>query len=240
MTLYSSESWLTDNMKPISAQYNQLVRCLLGVRMNTCMDLCLVEAGIPPAKDIILKRRSKYLKSIVEADDRELPFTIALGMCKDNNTPGFQYISKCLRYDIGLNPLSAIVETIKARCANSTKYRTYATVLNPSLSLHPIYDTSIYIPDYQRVAFSRTRLMSHNLRVETGRWSRTPPERRVCHCDNVQPQTEEHVLIYCPLTQNLRMNYPMLNFTNINFLFREQSKIDLLCFYINEVQRFFA
>ena len=233
--LYSSESWLTDNIKPISAQYNQLVRCLLGVRKNTCMDLCLVEAGIPPANNVILKRRSKYLRSIVDANDRELPFTIALGMCKHINTPGFKYISKCLRYDIGLNPLSAIVEAIKIRCADSTKYRTYATVLNPTLSLHPIYDTNIYIPDYQRVAFSRIRLMSHNLKIETGRWSRTPPERRVCHCDNIQPQTEEHVLIYCPLTRNLRLNYPMLNFTDINFLFREQSKIDLLCFYINEV-----
>ena len=106
--------------------------------------------------------------------------------------------------------------------------------------LHPIYDTYIYIPDYQRVAFSRIRLMSHNLRIETGRWSRTPPDRRVCHCDNEQPQTEEHVLIFCPLTQNLRMNYPMLNFSDINLLFREQAKIDLLCSYINEVQNFFA
>ena len=63
------------------------------------MDLCLVEAGIPPAKDVILKRRSKYLKSMVDADDRELPFTVAFGMCKDNNTPGFQYISKCIAYE---------------------------------------------------------------------------------------------------------------------------------------------
>ena len=177
---------------------------------------------------------------MVDADDRDLPFTVAFGMCKDNNTLGFQYISKCTAYNIGHNPLSDIVELIRAQCAGSTKYRTYATVLNPSLSLHPIYDTSIYIPDYQRVAFSRIRLMSHNLRIETGRWSRTPPERRVCHCDNEQPQTEEHVLIFCPLTQNLRMNYPTLNFSDINLLFREQAKIDLLCSYINEVQHFFA
>ena len=45
--LYSAESWFTDNIKPIENQYNQLVRCLLGVRKNTSIDLRLVESGIP-------------------------------------------------------------------------------------------------------------------------------------------------------------------------------------------------
>ena len=45
--LYSAESWLTDNIKPIKKQYDELVRCLLGVLKNTSIDLCLVESGIP-------------------------------------------------------------------------------------------------------------------------------------------------------------------------------------------------
>ena len=49
--------------------------------------------------------------------------------------------------------------------------------------------------------------MSHRLKVETGRWTRpvTPRERRFCDCKAVQ--TEEHVLLKCPLTAHLRNQF---------------------------------
>ena len=104
-----------------------------------------------------------------------------------------------------------------------------------SMDVHPIYRTNIFIPDYLRVSFSRIRLMSHNLKIETGRWSRIPRDRRVCHCDYIQLQTESHVLISCALTHNNRLKYPMLNFTDINSLLTEDSHIHSLCSYIHEV-----
>ena len=54
--LYSAESWLTNNIKSIERQYNQLVRCLLGVRKNTTIDLCLIESGIPPLHHVLAKQ----------------------------------------------------------------------------------------------------------------------------------------------------------------------------------------
>ena len=51
------------------------------------------------------------------------------------------------------------------------------------------------MPDYQRESFSRLRLMSHNLRIKTGKWSRTPAEQRLCFCVDSQVQTERHVLV---------------------------------------------
>ena len=50
---------------------------------------------------------------------------------------------------------------------------------------------------------TRLRLGSHYLRVETGRWSRTPLELRTCPC-MTDVQTETHVLLNCPLTEHLR------------------------------------
>ena len=58
--LYSSESWLTSNIKPIEQQYNQLVKCLLGVRKNTSTNLCLFESGIPPLSHVISKQRCTF------------------------------------------------------------------------------------------------------------------------------------------------------------------------------------
>lgn len=46
--LRSSESWITTNVKPIVKQYNKLITCLLGVRRNTCVNLCVSKAGTLP------------------------------------------------------------------------------------------------------------------------------------------------------------------------------------------------
>ena len=74
------------------------------------------------------------------------------------------------------------------------------------------------VPEFQRITYTRLRLMSHRLKVETGRWTRpvTPRERRLCSCNAIQ--TEEHVLLECPLTAHMRT--PFFNqFSNIASLF---------------------
>ena len=43
--------------------------------------------------------------------------------------------------------------------------------------------------------------------VETGRWSRTPLEDRTCPC-GAGIQTEQHMLLTCPATENLRAQCP--------------------------------
>ena len=58
-----------------------------------------------------------------------------------------------------------------------------------------------YIPDYLRITFTRFRLSSHRLRVEVGRWSRTPREERVCAC-GTGVQDEFH-LFQCPRVRHL-------------------------------------
>ena len=82
--------------------------------------------------------------------------------------------------------------------------------------------------------------MSHNLKIETGRWSRIPRERRVCRCDNSQIQTEAHVLVECILTEYIRVRYPLLNFTDINTLLNEITYASLLCKYIHEIVSFYS
>ena len=90
-----------------------------------------------------------------------------------------------------------------------SRYTTYVDI-NPSLSVHDAYirrrDT---VPEHTRIAFSRMRLSSHRLKVETGRWARggiqTLRENRLCTCGSVQD--ERHVIIDCPRTEHLRQTY---------------------------------
>ena len=164
----------------------------------------------------------------------EQPFIYVYKLCRDNNTPAFQFLSKSLSYDLNLNPFVAVTDSIRDRAPTSTKLYTYLNELNLSLTVHPIYNSSMYIPDYQRQSFSRIRLISHNLKIETGRWSRIPRERRVCPCDGTQLQTEVHILISCPLTHNIRVNYPMLNFSSFNNLVDEDPHLQQLGSYVHE------
>ena len=72
----------------------------------------------------------------------------------------------------------------------------------------------ICMPEQCRIVVNRLRLGSHYLKIETGRWSRIPLENRMCTC-NFDIQTEEHVLLMCPLTEALRtelnIDYNTLN-----------------------------
>ena len=62
------------------------------------------------------------------------------------------------------------------------------------------------VDDYLRIAFTRLRTSSHRLKVETGRWSRIPRERRLCKC-GMGVQTEKHVLVECELAEPIKQKY---------------------------------
>ena len=97
------------------------------------------------------------------------------------------------------------------------------------LILH--YQCTKFIPDFKR----RLRVMSHSLRVETGRWSRIPPEMRLCTCDQHAVQTEEHVLLACPLSRTLRQRYGSLDFTNMTTLMESKGNEKELCNFTFDV-----
>ena len=91
-----------------------------------------------------------------------------------------------------------------------------------------------------RQAFTRTRLMSHSLKIETGRWSRLPVESRACSCANDITQTEEHVLLYCPVSNRLRLQYQILNFNSMTDLIERQDYLKELCNYIYDVLKLYT
>ena len=90
-----------------------------------------------------------------------------------------------------------------------TKFVTY-TRLNPSLTVQDVYKPCVnYIPEVERVSFTRFRLSSHKLRIETGRWSRIPRDLRICECGK-GIQDEQHVIKDCLFTEAVRNKYDAL------------------------------
>ena len=61
------------------------------------------------------------------------------------------------------------------------KAETYI-VMNPESKVHPVYVSRDYVNEKARITFTKLRLSSHSLKIETGRWSRITQEDRLCEC----------------------------------------------------------
>ena len=208
--LFGCESWIGASSQAVNVLYMSAIKSLLGVRTSTPNDLCLAEVGLPPLDSFVKDRQSKFIrKALAERHDiqNEDPLMFSMSLARRlSRISGI--INGLLSAEnhavLGIQQLHA-----KILANQGSRYTTYAEI-NPSLSVHDVYsrrrDT---VPEYKRIFFTRMRLSSHRLRVETGRWARggaqTLRENRLCTCGAVQD--ERHVLTACPRTEHIRRTY---------------------------------
>ena len=76
--LYGCEAWLNADLRPVTKLYNICIKQLLGVRTTTCNDMCYVELGYPPLKNLVLSRQRKFFykmwEKILHINDDSLIF----------------------------------------------------------------------------------------------------------------------------------------------------------------------
>ena len=66
----------------------------------------------------------------------------------------------------------------------------------------------VNMPHYIVRAIAKLRTSTHNLAIETGRYTRPrlPPEKRICKfCNNDAPEDEKHFLLDCPFYADNRV-----------------------------------
>lgn len=208
--LYGCESWLSVSLKPVQSMYMKAVRALLGVRGTVPMDLCLVETGLKSLESLVKMRQKKFFEKMFSSRSEMLddPLMHTITIVEQHNKPVFSYIQNIMAIDVQSyyeGDAQRATERIRNAPPTASRFHTY-TSLNPDFIIHPIYtDVNRTIPDYLRITFTRFRLSSHMLRIETGRWSRTPREERVCRCG--QGIQNEHHLFVCPLVRNLTVSF---------------------------------
>ena len=173
--LYGCESGKVESV------YMTAVKALLGVRVTTCSDICQVELGLPPVAAIIKDKQTRFFQTMLRArstmtDD---PFMYCLNLTLHSRNKTARYIASVLDYQGDVLAL-ALDRVLRHNVLTSTASERQAYVfMNPSLSVHNVYtnmDLSVPVPEHQRLAFSRLRVISHNLRIETGRWARIARE----------------------------------------------------------------
>ena len=147
------------------------------------------------------------------------PISVALRICADANTPGVRLLNASTHHEslLRAEAMRVLADICREKSQTATRFRTYLE-LNPTLDTHSVYLRHLpALVEHHRLAFTRMRLSSHELRIETGRWTRTPREERRCNCSLNTVQDETHVTFTCPKTEEIRSKYPSL-FHNVQTL----------------------
>ena len=99
-----------------------------------------------------------------------------------------------------------------------------------------MYNSNIAVDDDLRTAFTRLRLSSHRLRIETGRWSRIDRAERLCQC-GLDVQSEQHVLSDCDLVSDIRRSYGFQSIEWREFMVTEKTEQQLLM--VKQILKFY-
>ncbi len=85
------------------------------------------------------------------------------------------------------------------------------------------------VPHSYRKLYCSFRISCHDLEIERGRYAKVPkpPEDRICKICSLQPETEEHFLLYCPKFKDFRCK-----------MFSKVFKLDPFSINIDHSQRF--
>ena len=204
-TLYSCETWFTANLRAAETPYNTSLKQMLGVRSTTCNDLVYMETGLADSKSVIIDRQIRYLSKLRQRPPDDYIMKIVT-MAINVRSPMGLRIRHLTNLDTVTSNSVSFLMKVKTGIlqSQSSRRRTYL-LINPKLEVSPILRITgaTAISEHHRISSTRLRLGSHHLRVETGRWSRIPLELRLCQCQ-MEVQTEEHVLLRCPISQTLR------------------------------------
>ena len=144
--------------------------------MCVCFYLCVIIVA-----NIIKDKQKRFFQTMLRArstmtDD---PFMYCLNLTLNSRNKTARYMTSVLDYQGDV--LALAVDRVRHNVLTSTASKRQAYVLmNPYLSVHNVYtnmDLSVRVPEHQRLAFSRLRIILHDLRIETGRWAHINPRK---------------------------------------------------------------
>ena len=122
----------------------------------------------------------KYLQEKIPKISCGDPLWKAIELARSADTKSYRYIQASLgdQSDVFMEDKCRRVEELRSSVSSK---RVMFVSLNPSLQQHRLYKND-ELSEFKRIEFTRYRLSSHNLKVETGRWGRITRENRNCSC----------------------------------------------------------
>ena len=197
--LYNCEAFGPYIPEGLEEMYHKMLKAALGVRNNCPNLLILIESGCLPLRCLIQSRQLKFFRrfkdSLQEGSVRELMFRKLL----EKKSAFLQYyIDLDLKYKDSDQIIVEYMNNVKQKVRNLArdkdnhyKYWVYHE-LNPQLTPSPFLNRI----DVVGKAMTKFRVGSHSLKIETGRWNRTPRGQRLCGTCN-EFGDEFHALYHC-------------------------------------------
>jgi hypothetical protein len=207
--LYNCETF--GNLIPddLEKTYNKLLRRTLNVRANTPALTLYIESGFLPIKALIFARQLNFfIRYRDRAFEINTPRTQLFAKLMQETTGYMQhYLNLCDTYDCAEDIYKKMSEEVREKLKSFAgndqyKYKIYLE-MNPTLQTSPFIN-SLHC---RSVDIIRFRLGSHVLPIETGRWSRTPRNLRLCRNCNVLGD-EEHALFTCSVVDRDSLDLP--------------------------------
>ena len=229
--LHNCEAFGSKVPKDLETIYHTLIKVCLNVRKNVPNLLALTESGMPTLQSMIYSRQIGFVKRFASKLEPNSPRQALYLHLQNGRNKFLEHYNTLLESydsakDVRKKEAEALITKVNnlARKDGNSKFKLYLE-FNPKLTSCDLTKSHSYL-------FSRLRLSSHLMPIETGRWSRTPREERLCMRCNVIgdekhfiydcPTVSKQDLIDIPLLENLELydKLPTLlkSLTNENYL----------------------
>jgi hypothetical protein len=224
---YGGEVWGTYEAKDVESIHCKFLRKILCVKKSTNLEGLYGELGRTP---MIVQRHIlmiKYWVKILRSSDtltRKIYNMLKIDTEHNLTYNNMNWASqvKHILDQIGLGYIwinqddhDINFEQIKQRIKDIYYQSWYANINNSRrLASYSIFKHEFKFENYLdniktnkfRIALSKFRLSSHDLAIETGRYTNTPRDERKCrHCNITE--NEYHFLLVCPKFRHLRQKY---------------------------------
>ena len=262
--MYASEVWGFCKSKKLENIHTKFLKIILGVRKSSSNVAVYGELGRYPLyinryiRIIkfwfkIIRTNNIIMNSIVETCISDIDKGITNWFANVRNL-----LEKYGFLDIWLDPLSVnqnqFIAIFKQRLLDEYIQEWRASVNNNDIlflyrSVKINFGMESYLENIfsrnLRIALTKLRISAHNLRIQTGRYSRDRVDRNLRYClicNTNEIEDEFHFVLKCPVYENLRKKYikryyrsrPSM-FKFVQLLRSDVNKdIKMLCNYINE------
>ena len=232
---YGCEVWGDSKVPKLEAMYRQGLKSALSVRNCVNNEIVYLETGSMPLQVRITQQQLKFWTAISKIMEETPEHYISKLVTIAANCKYVKYYKHLEEsYPSTLECKEQLTAEFKTSFENKirasagdvdSRLGTYL-VVNPSLS-KPLFSNKL---EFQRVCISRYRTGSHDLKIESGRITGTAREERLCKC-NTSIQTLSHVLLHCPMLNDIREKYSVQNVAEgvmkENFLLEMEQKLEV-------------
>lgn len=131
---------------------------LLGVRKNTCNDVCYAESGFPPVNDLVKHNQHRFFYRIWKerSECRDDPLVFVINTIKSSNTVTGKLIADYISNHV-IEIKQAMQSVINSISESDTQRSLTYKYINPNLIVHDLYKVKHNVSECHRLSFTRFR-----------------------------------------------------------------------------------